>query len=95
MGITLEKFRRIFKRSTAPAEPAKPEEITYNVREDEHGIYVTNQNNGQRFFQTRNGGWFLLSGPGSPFDEDATIAGKMAEYLSGIVKTAQEPPPED
>jgi len=53
---------------------------------------VTDQNTGNKFFQTQNGGWFWLASPRNPFGEDVAITGKTAEYLSGIVQTAQESP---
>jgi len=73
------------------ANPEK-EDHSFFVKEENCGIAVTDQNTGNKFFQTQNGGWFWLASPRNPFGEDVAITGKTAEYLSGIVQTAQESP---
>lgn len=65
-------------------------ERRFLVQIKDHETYVTDQDTGQRYLRTEAGGWFWLSDLGSPFDEDAIVNGEPAEYLSSIVKTAQE-----
>lgn len=64
-------------------------EHCFFVQPTDHGTYVTDKVTGQRYFLTKNGGCFLLRGPNSPFDEDAIVPKKTAEYLSSVVKTAR------
>lgn len=64
-------------------------EQSYLVQQKDEGAYVTDQESGARYFQTQAGQWFLLSGAGSPFDEDAIISDKGAEFLSSLVQTVQ------
>lgn len=71
----------------------KPTERCFSVRRENDGIFVTDLGNGNKFFRTSAGGWFWLTGPGNPFDEDVTITGKETKkYLDQIVQTSQEPP---
>jgi len=42
------------------ANPEK-EEHSFFVKEENCGIAVTDQNTGNKFFQTQNGGWFWLA----------------------------------
>ena len=62
---------------------------TYHVEETDHGIYLTDQEKGHRFFQTRAGGWFWLIGKGNPFGEDVALHKDRAQYLSSIVETSK------
>lgn len=65
-------------------------EQSYLVQQKDEGTYVTDENSGARYFQTQAGQWFLLTGAGSPFDEDAVVDGTAAEFLSSLVQTVQD-----
>jgi len=65
-------------------------EARFYVEETNYGAYITNMTNGQKFFQTQSGQWFLLAGPGSPFDEDATIPPEYSKYLSEIAEITKK-----
>lgn len=60
-------------------------ERQYFIKRTENGIYIDDIKRGFRFFQTKNGAWFLLTDGNSIFDEDTVVSKEMADYLTGLV----------
>ena len=63
-------------------------ERSYFVERESGGIMVTDQESGNQFFLTPEGGCFWLRGPNNPFDEDVELGNREKDYFYQIIAAA-------